>query len=149
MTKEDKTLLATAIAFRETLGCIENLLFGYPGIDGNKPYVKYCFNKAIEAINYDIELNQMNEDTFNADMSKRKEIDVEKLNTVARKLFKLLDDIDTAGDIFKPKWCKITAAVEQMHRLRWLNARLSGKTGDGLMALNENCHTDKIEIIRE
>lgn len=152
MTKEDKTLLATAIAFRQTLQCIQDLLFGYSGINGNKSYVLYCLKKSVEANEYDFILGQMNEDTFNADMSKRKEIDVEKLNLIARKLFKLLDDIDTAGDIFKPKWCKITAAVEQMHRVRWLNARLGGKSGDGLMALNENCHSgwdDKIIIIRE
>ena len=53
---------------------------------------------------------------FAVDLSQRKGINIAVLIRVIEKVFKLLDDIDTASDIFKPKWCKITQVVEKLQR---------------------------------
>ncbi len=143
--KNDKNkLLETAKEMRKTLKVIEDLLDGYSGIKdnkNNKNYVKYCLEKAKQANEEDVTLKQMYDDTYNVDMAKRKEINTESLYKITEKYFKLLDDIDTAGDMFKPKWCKITSAVEQMHRLRWLVAYVEGdnKNKEGVMGVNGNC----------
>ena len=139
--KNDKhKLLATARELRGTLKTIEDLLDGYDGIEGNENYVKYCLNKAKQANKDDDTLKQLYDDTYNVDMAKRKAINVAPLYKIVEKHFKLLDDIDTAGDMFKPKWCKITSAVEQMHRLRWLVCFVEGDNKDenGLMNVNGN-----------
>ena len=34
-------------------------------------------------------------------------------------MFRLLDDIDTASDMFKPRWCKISKVVSELQGLRW------------------------------
>ncbi|HRG36922.1 MAG TPA: hypothetical protein PK289_00160 [Bacteroidia bacterium] len=142
--KNDKhKLLSTARELRGTLQAIEDLLSGYAGIDGNENYVKYCRNKANQAHEDDDTLKQLYDDTYNVDMDKRKGINVAPLVKIIEKEFKLLDDIDTAGDMFKPKWCKFTKAVEQMHRLRWLVAYVEqdNKDENGVMTVNGNCYT--------
>ena len=140
--KNDKhKLLSTARELRGTLQAIEDLLSGYAGIEGNENYVKYCRNKANEAHKDDADLKQLYDDTYNVDMTKRKAINVAPLYKIVERQFKLLDDIDTAGDMFKPKWCKFTKSVEQMHRLRWLVAYVEGdnKNDEGLIEVNGNC----------
>lgn len=140
--KNDKyKLLATARELRGILKTIEDLLDGYDGIEGNENYVKYCRNKAKQANEDDTTLKQLYDDTYNVDMAKRKAINVAPLYKIVEKQFKLLDDIDTAGDMFKPKWCKFTKALEQMHRLRWLVCFVEGDNKDenGLMNVNGNC----------
>jgi len=141
--KNDKhKLLSTARELRGTLQTIEDLLSNYTGIEGNENYVKYCRNKASDAHEDDAILNQLYDDTYNVDMEKRKGINIAPLIKIIEKQFKLLDDIDTAGDMFKPKWCKITKAVEQMHRLRWLVCYVEqdNKDENGVMILNGNCY---------
>lgn len=142
--KNDKhKLLSTARELRGTLQAIEDLLAGYAGIEGNENYVKYCRNKANEAHEVDATLKQLYDDTYNVDMGERKAINVAPLVKIIEKQFKLLDDIDTAGDMFKPKWCKFTSAVEQMHRLRWLVCYVEkdNKDENGVMTVNGNCYT--------
>lgn len=147
--KNDKhKLLSTAKELRGTLQVTEDLLNDYEGIDGNENYVKYCRNKAKQAHEDDITLKQMYDDTYNVDMEKRKGINIAPLIRIIEKEFKLLDDIDAAGDMFKPKWCKITSAVEQMHRLRWLVAYVEtdSKDENGVMTLNGECYTKEQRI---
>jgi hypothetical protein len=140
--KNDKhKLLATSKELRGILKTIENLLDGYDGIEGNKNYTKYCSEKAKQANEDDDSLNQLYDDTYNVDMSKRRGINIATLLYIVEKHFKLLDDIDTASDMFKPKFCKITSAVNQLQQLRWLVATFEGdnKGDDGVMVVNGNC----------
>lgn len=142
MKNNKHELLSTAIELRGALQTIEDLLSDYTGIEGNENYVKYCRNKASDAHEDDVILNQLYDDTYNVDMEKRKGINIAPLIKIIEKQFKLLDDIDTAGDMFKPKWCKITSAVEQIHRLRWLLCYVDQDNEDEneVMTLNGNCY---------
>jgi hypothetical protein len=122
MSQDKHALLNAAMNLRGTITTIGNLLEGYEGIEGNKRYVAYCKVQIAGADIDEKKLLELYELTYNEDIQKRKEIDLDDLIRVIINLFDLLDKIDTAGDIFKPKWCKFTSAVEQMHRLRWLVA---------------------------
>jgi hypothetical protein len=82
--------------------------------------VSYCINKVKLANEDDLKLKQLYDDTFNVDMNQRKAINIATLLNIIEKYFKLLDDIDTASDIFKPTWCKITSVVSKLQSLRWL-----------------------------
>jgi len=140
--KNDKhKLLATAKELRGTLKTIDNLLDGYDGIEGNENYVKYCRNKAQEGNEDDDILKQLYDATYNLDMNKRTGINIATLLHIVEKHFKLLDDIDTASDMFKPKWCRITSAVNQLQQLRWLVATFEGynKDEEGIIIVNGNC----------
>lgn len=119
MTEKDK-MLYSANKLRDVLSSIEDIFEGYEGIEGNKNYVRYCYNKAKEAHTIDDELVKMIEDTYNSDMSQRKGINIAVLIRILEFMFKLLDDIDTASDMFKPKWCKITSVVSHLQQLRWI-----------------------------
>jgi hypothetical protein len=122
MSQDKHALLNAAMNLRGTITTIGNLLEGYEGIEGNKRYVAYCKVQIAGADIDEKKLLELYELTYNEDIQKRKEIDLDDLIRVIINLFDLLDKIDTAGDIFKPKWCTFTSAVEQMHRLRWLVA---------------------------
>ncbi len=138
---DKRELLSAAMKLAETLKTIENLLEGYKGIEGNENYVKYCLNKAKQANDYNVK--QIYNDTYAYDISKRREASGEYLYEIIRGCFKLLDDIDTAGDMFKPKWCKFTSAVEELHRLRWLYCTTKE---DDDMSVNGNCENQKVII---
>jgi hypothetical protein len=122
MNQDKHALLTAAINLHGTITTIGNLLDGYDGIDGNKRYVAYCKVQVAGAEIDGKKLLGLYELTYNEDIQKRKEINIDDLIRIITNFFDLLDKIDTAGDIFKPKWCKFTSAVEQMHRLRWLVA---------------------------
>jgi hypothetical protein len=122
MSQDKHALLTAAINLRGTITTIGNLLDGYEGIEGNKRYVAYCKVQIAGAEYDEKKLLELYELTYNEDIQKRKEINIDDLIRIITNFFDLLDKIDTAGDIFKPKWCKFTSAVEQMHRLRWLVA---------------------------
>jgi hypothetical protein len=122
MSQDKHALLNAAMNLRGTITTIGDLLEGYEGIEGNKRYVAYCKFQVAGAEIDGKKLLGLYDLTYNEDIQKRKEIDLDDLIRVIINLFDLLDKIDTAGDIFKPKWCKFTSAVEQMHRLRWLVA---------------------------
>lgn len=111
-------LINNAKSLRDVLKTIEDLLENYPGIPGNENYVKYCYKKA-KAGN-ETNLAEILDYTYNIDLTKRKEVSYIEIQAIINYLFCLLDAISSAGDIFKPKWCKITNAVEYLHRLRWL-----------------------------
>ena len=112
-------MLYAASKLRDVLSSIEDILEGYEGIEGNKNYVKYCYNKAREAHTVDDELVKLMEDTYAVDTTQRRGINIATLVHIIQKMFKLLDDIDTASDMFKPKWCKITKVVSYLEQLRW------------------------------
>ena len=66
------------------------------------------------------EFEEVLTNAYDVDMNKRRVLDTVLIEKVIKSFFKILDDIDTAGDIFKPKWNNVTSAVEALHRLRWL-----------------------------
>ena len=139
MNNKDQ-MLYSANKLRDILSSIEDILEGYDGIEGNKNYVKYCYNKAKEAHTIDDELVKMIEDTYHVDLTQRKGINIYTLITVIEKLFKLLDDIDTASDMFKPKWCKITKVVSHLDQLRWIYCTVeSERNENGDMVINGEC----------
>ena len=125
MEKNKIKLLNVSKDLRGVLKTIENLLNNYNGIDGNRNYVRYCMNKSMMANDDDATLKMFYHHTYNMDMSKRKDIDLLVLSQITQKHFKLLGDIDTASDIFKPKWCTLTSAVNELHRLRWLHGNVN------------------------
>ncbi len=136
-------LLSIAKDLRKALKTIEDLLQGYEGVNGNSNYVFYCWKRADEAANEDGYLKSICDSAYNTDVSKRwiNSEQVESLHIMIKTYFKLLDDIDTASDIFKPKWCKITSAVAELVNLRWLYCSVNGN-----IQYNGNCYTAKIKI---
>ena len=130
-------MLYAANKLRDVLSSIEDLLEGYDGIEGNSNYVKYCYKKAQKAYEIDDDLNKMLEDTYAVDLSQRRGINIEVLIRVIEKMFKLLDDIDTASDMFKPKWCKFTQVVSHLQQLRWIYCTVESERNDsGEMVIN-------------
>jgi len=120
MKNNKDQMLYSANKLRDVLSSIEDILEGYEGIEGNKNYVKYCYNKAKQAHDIDDDLVKMIEDTYAVDITKRKGINIATLLYTIKYMFKLLDDIDTASDMFKPKWCKITSVISHLQQLRWI-----------------------------
>jgi CRISPR/Cas system CSM-associated protein Csm2 small subunit len=148
MKNSKDQMLYSADQMRDVLSSIEDLLEGYDGIEGNYNYVKYCYKKAQEAHEIDDDLNKMLEDTYAVDLSQRKGINIAVLIRVIEKMFKLLDDIDTASDMFKPKWCKITQVVEKLQRLRWIYCTVESERNDnGEMVINGECFKKEDRII--
>jgi len=148
MKNSKDQMLYSADKMRDVLSSIEDLLEGYDGIEGNSNYVKYCYKKAQEAHEIDDDLNKMLEDTYAVDLSQRKGINIAVLIRVIEKMFKLLDDIDTASDMFKPKWCKITQVVEKLQRLRWIYCTVESERNDnGEMVINGECFKKEDRII--
>ena len=148
MRNSKEQMIYVADKLRDLLDSIENILEGYEGIDGNKNYVKYCYKKASEAHGFDDELNKMIEDTYAVDLSQRKGINIANLFGIIKKEFMLLDDIDTASDMFKPKWCKYTQPVSQLQQLRWLYCTPETKKDEsGNMVINGECFKKEDRII--
>ena len=136
MNSKDQ-MLYSANKLRDVLCSIEDILEGYDGIEGNKNYVKYCLNKAKEAHRIDNDLVKMIEDTYAVDLTQRKGINIATLIQIIKTQFKLLDDIDTASDMFKPTWCKITSVVNQLQKLRWIYCTVeSERNENGDMVIN-------------
>jgi hypothetical protein len=130
-------MLYSANKLRDVLSSIEDILEGYKGIEGNKNYVKYCLNKAKEAHKIDDDLVKMIEDTYATDLSQRRGINIATLIQVIETQFKLLDDIDTASDMFKPTWCKITSVVSYLQQLRWVYCTVENERDEnGKMVVN-------------
>jgi len=141
-------MLYAANKLRDVLSCIEDLLEGYEGIEGNKNYVKYCFRKAKEAHTIDDDLVKMIEDTYAIDTTQRRGINIAILNRIIEKMFRLLDDIDTASDMFKPKRCKVTKAVSELQGLRWRYCTVDTvKNENGDMVINGEGFTKENRII--
>lgn len=141
-------MLYSADRLRDVLSSIEDILEGYEGIEGNRNYVRYCYNKAKEAHSIDDELVKMIEDTYNSDMSQRKGVNIAVLIRILKFMFKLLDDIDTASDMFKPKWCKFTKAVSHLDQLRWIYCTVeSERNENGDMIINGECFKKEDRII--
>ena len=148
MRNSKEQMIYVADKLRDLLDSIENILEGYDGIEGNKNYVKYCYKKASEAHNIDDELNEMIERTYAVDLSERKGINIARLISIIKTQFMLLDDIDTASDMFKPKWCKYTQPVNQLQQLRWLYCTSeSEKDENGNMVINGECFKKEDRII--
>jgi hypothetical protein len=148
MKNSKDQMLYSADEMRDVLSSIEDILEGYDGIEGNSNYVKYCYKKAQEAHEIDDDLNKMLEDTYAVDLSQRRGINIAVLIRVIEKMFKLLDDIDTASDMFKPKWCKITQVVEKLQRLRWIYCTGESERNDnGEMVINGECFKKEDRII--
>jgi hypothetical protein len=130
-------MLYAADKLRDVLCSIEDILEDYEGIEGNKNYIKYCHNKAKEAHTVDDDLVKMLEDTYAIDVTQRKGINIATLIHIIEKMFKLLDDIDTASDMFKPKWCKISKVVNELQKLRWIYCTVdSERNENGDMVIN-------------
>lgn len=147
MNNKDQ-MLYSANKLRDVLSSIEDILEEYEGIEGNKNYVKYCLNKAKEAHKIDDDLVKMIEDTYAVDITQRKGINIYTLITIIEKQFKLLDDIDTASDIFKPKWCKITSVVSHLQQLRWIYCTIETERNEnGDMIVNGECFKKEDRII--
>lgn len=147
MNSKDQ-MLYSASKLRDVLSSIEDILEGYEGIEGNKNYVRYCYNKSKEAHIIDNELVKMIEDTYHTDIMQRKGINIAVLDNIIKHMFKLLDDIDTASDMFKPKWCKITSVVSQLQQLRWIYCTVeTEKNENGDMVINGECFKKEDRII--
>jgi len=141
-------MLYAAKQLRGVLSSIENILEGYEGVEGNRNYVKYCYNKAKEAHTVDDGLVKMIEDTYAVDLSQRKGINIAVLINIIEKMFKLLDDIDTASDMFKPKWCKYTQVVSNLQQLRWTYCTVESERNDnGDMIINGESFKKENRII--
>ena len=141
-------MLYSANKLRDVLSFIEDILEGYEGIEGNKNYVKYCYNKSKEAHSVDDELVKMIEDTYHIDITQRKGINIHTLITIIEKQFKLLDDIDTASDMFKPIWCKITSVVSHLQQLRWIYCTVENERDQGgNMVVNGECFKKEDRIV--
>lgn len=148
MKNSKEQMLHSANKMRDVLSSIEDILEGYEGIDGNKNYVKYCLNKAKEAHKIDDDLVKMIEDTYHVDMTQRKGINIATLVNTIKFMFKLLDDIDTASDIFKPKWCKFTNVVSNLQQLRWIYCTVeSERNENGNMIVNGESFKKEDRII--
>ncbi|GIV43928.1 MAG: hypothetical protein KatS3mg035_1051 [Bacteroidia bacterium] len=148
MKNSKDQMLYSANKLRDVLSSIEDILEGYEGIEGNKNYVKYCLNKAKEAHKIDDDLVKMIEDTYAVDLTQRKGINIAVLIRVIETLFKLLDDIDTASDMFKPTWCKITSVVSHLQQLRWIYCSVeSEKNNNGDMIINGECFKKEDRIV--
>jgi len=146
MKNSKEQMLYSAGKLRGVLSSIEDILEGYDETDGNENYVKYYLNKAKEAHNIDDDFNKMFEDTFAVDITQRKGINIATLIRIIETLFKLLDDIDTASDMFKPNWCKITIVVSQLQELRWLYCMVE-EENDNVMTINGECFKKEDRII--
>jgi hypothetical protein len=130
-------MLYAANKLRDVLSSIEDILEGYEGIEGNKNYVKHCLNKSKEAHTVDDDLVKMIEDTYAVNTTQRKGINIATLIHIIEKMFKLLDNIDTASDMFKPKWCKISKVVSELQGLRWMYCTVSTERNEnGEMIIN-------------
>ena len=148
MRNSKEQMIYVADKLRDLLDSIENILEGYDGIEGNKSYVKYCYKKAAEVHNIDDELNEMIERTYAVDLSQRKGINIARLISIIKTQFMLLDDIDTASDMFKPTWCKITSVVSHLQQLRWIYCSVeSEKNDNGDMIINGECFKKEDRII--
>lgn len=148
MKNSKEQMLYSANKLRDVLSSIEDILEGYEGIEGNKNYVKYCLNKAKEAHKIDDDLVKMIEDTYAVDLSQRKGINIAILVRVIETMFKLLDDIDTAGDVFKPIWCKITSVVSHLQQLRWVYCTVETERNEnGDMLINGECFKKEERVI--
>lgn len=148
MKNSKDQMLYSANKLRDVLSSIEDILEGYEGIEGNKNYVKYCLNKAKDAHNIDDNLVEMNEDTYAVDLTQRRGINIAVLIRVIETLFKLLDDIDTSSDMFKPTWCKITSVVNQLQKLRWIYCTVERERNEnGDMIINGECFKKEDRIV--
>ena len=148
MKNSKDQMLYSANKLRDVLSSIEDILEGYEGIEGNKNYVKYCLNKAKEAHKIDDDLVKMIEDTYAVDLTQRSGINIAVLIRVIETLFKLLDDIDTASDMFKPTWCKITSVVSHLQQLRWIYCVVESERNDnGDMIINGECFKKEDRIV--
>ena len=148
MKNSKDQMLYSANKLRDVLSSIEDILEGYEGIEGNKNYVKYCLNKAKEAHKIDDDLVKMIEDTYAVDLTQRRGINIAVLIQVIETLFKLLDDIDTASDMFKPTWCKITSVISHLQQLRWVYCTVeSERNENGDMVINGECFKKEDRII--
>lgn len=148
MKNSKHQMLYSAYKLRDVLLSIEDILEGYGGIEGNKNYVKYCLNKAKEAHKIDDDLVKMTEDTYAVDLTQRRGINIAVLIRVIETLFKLLDGIDTASDMFKPTWCKITSVVSHLQQLRWIYCTVeSERNENGDMIINGECFKKEDRIV--
>lgn len=148
MKNSKDQMLYSANKLRDVLSSIEDILEGYEGIEGNKNYVKYCLNKAKEAHKIDDDLVKMIEDTYAVDLTQRRGINIAVLIRVIETLFKLLDDIDTASDMFKPTWCKITSVVSHLQQLRWIYCSVESEKNDNDdMIINGECFKKENRIV--
>ena len=148
MKNSKDQMLYSANKLRDVLSSIEDILEGYEGIEGNKNYVKYCLNKAKEAHKIDDDLVKMIEDTYAVDLTQRRGINIAVLIQVIETLFKLLDDIDTASDMFKPTWCKITSVISHLQQLRWVYCTVESERNEkGNMVINGECFKKEDRII--
>jgi len=90
----------------------------------------------------------MIEDTYAVDLSQRKGINIATLSHTIEYMFKLLDDIDTASDIFKPKWCKFTKVISHLDQLRWVYCTIeSERNENGDMIVNGECFKKEDRIV--
>ena len=148
MKNSKDQMLYSANKLSDVISSIEDILEGYEGIEGNENYVKYCLNKAKEAHKIDDDLVKMIEDTYAVDLTQRRGINIAVLIRVIETLFKLLDDIDTASDMFKPTWCKITSVVSHLQQLRWIYCAVeSERNENGDMIINGECFKKEDRIV--
>jgi len=141
-------LISAAKELSAVIVAIEKLLKHYKGVSGNENYIKYCFDAVSRFKTKHSILDQIIDDTYNVDMNKRKGINIAVLMRIINEQFKILDDIDTAGDMFKPKWCPISRVIEQLHRLRWLHCTVeSNSDSEGEMVVNGVCYRPESRVV--
>ena len=111
-------------------------------LDNN--YMRYCHKQATTIKDDDEVVNNLFDSVYNIDVTKRKGVNLSTINNLIIKYFGLLDDIDTAGDMFKPKQTFEFTLINQLHSLRWLYCVLEHQ--EGLITLNGEPYVKEFRV---
>lgn len=104
--------LEIADKLRFDIDLIYKLTNNYEG--DNENYVKYCNNKCESANKLNLKLDEILTSVKN-----KKGINIKTLIDIIEGYITILDDIDTAGDMFKPKIDDLFKTIEFIHKLKW------------------------------
>jgi hypothetical protein len=145
MRNDKFKMLEVVDKLADVLSVIEDLTEDYVG--KNDIYLNYCHAKSKEIHIHDKNLSQLFDNTFNEEMSKRKGINIKTLLDIIIHQYKLLDDIDTASDIYKPNWNKITNTINQLCKLRWLYCLVEENSENSTLEFNGDYYSKENRVI--
>jgi hypothetical protein len=104
--------LEIADKLRFDIDLIYKLTNNYSG--DNENYIKYVKNKCETANNLNLKL-----DEILTSIKNKKGINIKTLIDIIEGYIVILDDIDTAADMFKPKIDDLFKTIEFIHKLKW------------------------------
>ncbi len=104
--------LEIADKLRFDIDLIYKLTNNYEG--DNENYVKYVKNKCETANKLNVKL-----DEILTSIKNKKGINIKTLIDIIEGYITILDDIDTAGDMLKPKIDDLFKTIEFIHKLKW------------------------------